>query len=148
MDRAALDVALDVGLSVGGWCPKGRLSEDGPIPGRYPLAETKTAAYDERTELNVRDSDATLVITRGTPTGGTAYTITMADKWNRPCRVVDLDEPLDKVEVVRWLSQYGSGVLNVAGPRESTVPGIYAEASAALVALLEEVGSTSDADLA
>ena len=37
VDRVALDVSLELGIPCGGWCPKGRKAEDGPIPERYPL---------------------------------------------------------------------------------------------------------------
>jgi hypothetical protein len=65
VDRAALDAALALGLPIGGWCPLGRRTEDGPVPDRYPLRETPSADYAERTEWNVRDSDATLILHRG-----------------------------------------------------------------------------------
>ena len=68
VDRAALDVAMEFGLACGGWCPRGRRAEDGPITHRYPLAETAGWDYAERTGLNVRDSDGTLVLSRGAPT--------------------------------------------------------------------------------
>ena len=67
VDRAALDVALDLSLPCGGWCPKGRKAEDGPIAAHYPLTETPLDSYPQRTEWNVRDSDGTLVLTRGKP---------------------------------------------------------------------------------
>lgn len=146
MDRAALDIALARGLPAGGWCPKKRLAEDGPIPSRYPLKETRTTAYRERTELNVRDSDATLIITRGPATGGTAKTIDMAGKWKRPLHVIDLAARVDLSEAIRWLETHAVATLNVAGPRERTVPGIYAEASEALVKLLEKKDLESHAD--
>jgi len=136
VDRAALDAGLAMGVPVGGWCPRGRLAEDGTIPPRYPLKETDTAEYEQRTELNVRDSGATLIITRGTPTGGTAYTVDMAAKWDRPCMVVDLADGADIPEIVRWLEAQGIATLNVAGPRESSMPRIHDEAYALLAALL------------
>src|SRR6266571_9073801 len=71
VDRAALDVALELGIPCGGWCPRGRRAEDGIIPERYPLIETPTTAYPQRTERNVRDSDGTLVLTVGRADGGT-----------------------------------------------------------------------------
>jgi len=64
VDRAALDVASELGLPCGGWCPQGRKAEDGPLVSRYPLKETPSADYFQRTEWNVRDSDGTLVLTR------------------------------------------------------------------------------------
>src|SRR5438445_1429872 len=85
VDRAALDVALELGVPAGGWCPKGRKAEDGSLAPRYPLTETPSEEYWQRTEWNVRDSDGTLVLTRGAPTEGTAYTIEVAKKLGKPC---------------------------------------------------------------
>ena len=133
VDRAALDVALDVGLACGGWCPLGRIAEDGIIARAYPLRETETADYAERTRLNVRDSDATLVLTRGRPSGGTALTLGFARRQDRPSLVVDLGA---SEGAGAWIVAEGIATLNVAGPRESTAPGIYAEASAFLRELL------------
>ena len=62
VDRAALDAALAAGLPIGGWCPKGRLAEDGVIPLRYPLQETPSQQYAQRTRWNVRDADGTLIL--------------------------------------------------------------------------------------
>src|SRR5437870_9182944 len=90
VDRAALDVALELGLPCGGWCPKRRRAEDGPIPERYPLTETSSRAYPQRTRCNVLDSDGTLILTRGRPTGGTALTIQIAAESGKPYFVVDL----------------------------------------------------------
>ncbi|PSQ85488.1 MAG: molybdenum cofactor carrier, partial [Bacteroidetes bacterium QH_2_63_10] len=78
VDRAALDAALAFNVPVGGWCPKGRRAEDGQIPDRYPLEETPSEAYEQRTAWNVRDSDGTLIITDGSLEGGTALTMTEA----------------------------------------------------------------------
>lgn len=129
-DRAALDVALELGITIGGWVPRDRRAEDGIVPSRYiGLEETETRNYAERTRRNVRDSDATLVMTFGTPTGGTALTIGIAGKIGRPCLVVDLADmdPEHAVATVRaWLDQAGPRVLNVAGPRASKEPMIAA----------------------
>jgi hypothetical protein len=125
-----------VGVAVGGWCPRGRRAEDGPIPNRYPLRETPTPVYAQRTAWNVRDADATLVLTRGVPTGGTATTIDVARDLGKPLRIVDLAASDEVEPVVAWLRSNDVGVLNVAGPRESTVPGIYAEAQRFVMSLL------------
>src|SRR5437870_10377236 len=85
VDRAALDVALELGLPCGGWCPRGRRAEDGPIPERYPLQEMKSPAYPPRTARNVRDSDGTVILTRGQPDRGTALTIELAERYRKPC---------------------------------------------------------------
>lgn len=85
VDRAALDVALQLGMPCGGWCPKDRKAEDGLIAPCYPLRETPSDDYAQRTEWNVRDSDGTLVLTIGPPTEGTAFTVTVAARLKKPC---------------------------------------------------------------
>lgn len=137
VDRAALDVALALDLPVRGWCPAGRWAEDGTIPERYPLRETPSAGVDQRTEWNVRDSDGTLVLTRGEPAGGTLLTIDLAQRMNRPVFVADVDHPPAADAVRAWVAAMGIRTLNVAGPRESEAPGIGAAAEAVLRRVLE-----------
>ncbi len=127
VDRAALDVGLGAGLFIGGWCPKGRRAEDGIIPTRYPLQETPSPRYSQRTKWNVRDTDGTLILTHVHSTGGTALTICTARHLHKPHLVIDLTTSPDPRAIASWLSQTGITVLNVAGPRESTHPGIYHE---------------------
>lgn len=140
VDRAALDVALELGLPCGGWCPKGRKAEDGPIALRYPLKETPSEDYAQRTIWNVRDSDGTLVLTRGQPTEGTALTIEVAERQGKPHLVMDLDEQPVRASVQAWVTTHRIRVLNVAGPREEKSPGIYAQASQFLRRLLSPDG--------
>jgi hypothetical protein len=128
-DRAALDVAVDRGLPYGGWCPAGGWAEDlTTAPGllrAYPaLEEAPTADPDVRTRWNVRDSDATLVVRDpGTPSPGTDLTVAAAIELGRPLLVTAGDAD----EVVAWLRGLeGLLALDVAGPRESEQPGVYA----------------------
>lgn len=119
VDRAALDAAVDLGIPAGGWCPRDRLAEDGPIAAAYPLTETPSRDYAERTEWNVRDSDGTLILTLGEPSGGTAYTIAMTKKHGRPCHIVDLADGSGGGDTAEWMRAHAIAVLNVAGPRAS-----------------------------
>jgi hypothetical protein len=128
VDRAGLDVAMALGLDCGGWCPKGRRAEDGVIPAHYVLRETPSADYRQRTEWNVRDSDATLILTRGEPAGGTALTQRLAVAWRKPCLIVDLQTDPAPRTVRSWLATHSVAVLNIAGPRESGCPGISSQA--------------------
>ncbi len=125
VDRAALDAALELGIPCGGWCPRGRRAEDGVIPDRYPLQETSSPAYPMRTEMNVEDSDGTLILTRGWLSGGTLLTLKLARKHRKPHILVDLTQETDVLNVREWRRKNQVGVLNVAGPRESEAPGIY-----------------------
>jgi hypothetical protein len=126
-DRAALDFAIARGIPHGGWCPHGRLAEDGPIPGRYQLSETPTSDYSQRTEWNLRDSDATVIFSvAATLTGGSRDTAELADKYRRPCLHVsrERDGKAATRKLLDFLSGHEIRVLNVAGPRLSEEPGV------------------------
>ncbi len=129
-------MALELGIGCGGWCPRGRAAEDGPIAARYPLRETPSSAYVQRTGWNVRDSGATLVLVRGRPAGGTRLAINAAERHGKPCRVVVLGGPERPADVAAWLGRAQVRTLNVAGPRESEAPGIGADAAVFLRELL------------
>jgi len=135
VDRAALEAARAAGLDHGGWCPRGRWAEDGPIPSIYPLRETPEADPAQRTTWNVRDSDATLALVRGEALGGTALAIAHAEALGRPLLVIDLEAQPRAQDVLRWLREERVATLHVAGPRESEAPGIHAQALALLRAV-------------
>ena len=130
VDRAALDFALNNKIICGGWCPKDRLAEDGRIPEKYPLQEASAKSYSWRTELNVRDSDATLVISSGIIKNGTELTIKMAESMRKPLLIIDLDrnDKFLEEKFNNWLAENNVEILNIAGPRESSNPGIYDKA--------------------
>jgi len=137
VDRAALAVAVFLGIPHGGWCPLGRRAEDGTIPTCYDMQETDSPNYAVRTLQNVLDSDGTLVLTRGNISGGTGLTITLARRHHRHLRVVDLTDEHDYPDLQNWLIANQIRVLNVAGPRESTEPDITAEAEQFLTNCLQ-----------
>ena len=128
-DRAALDFALHAGIECGGWVPKGRMAEDGIIPARYPnLLETDSEDPKMRTELNVRDSDGTLLVTRGIPGGGSAFTLEFATRLGKPLLRVDLERESSELatgRVLLWVYDVHPSTLNVAGSRDSEDPEIY-----------------------
>jgi hypothetical protein len=140
VDRGALDAALALsakqGLVVGGWCPRGRRAEDGVIDARYPLTETPSADPAQRTEWNVRDADATLILSRCPLAGGTALTAALADRLGKPLLCIDPSAPDALTRVDEWLRANSVRELNVAGPRESQAPGIAAETRALISRLL------------
>lgn len=144
-DRAALDVALAWGLECGGWVPLGRMAEDGVIPGHYPnLRETETAETAVRTERNVRDSDGTLILSHGGLSGGSLHTQQLAHRLGRPTLHIDLERTDGAGAVATaaaWLQESGIGVLNVAGPRASRDPDIYAATLIVLSGVLGRVGA-------
>ena len=130
VDRAALDVALEMSVRIGGWCPKGRRAEDGVIAERYVLKETVTTDYATRTAWNVRDSDATLILNIGELYGGTQLTIEYAQSYNKPHFLVQLDcqqtsKQQQLAAVESWLEKENIACLNIAGPRASKQSGVY-----------------------
>jgi hypothetical protein len=127
VDRAALDFAIRHGFEHGGWCPRGRLAEDGVIPPVYQLRETDSAEYDERTEKNVLDSDATLIVARSRElSGGTAFTKTCAEQHGCPLLVICKPDGVSPgaAALSKFLKRNKVQTLNVAGPRESQAPGL------------------------
>lgn len=139
VDRAALDAARGAGTPCGGWCPRGRRAEDGPIPPGYPLAETATADYRERTHANVALADATLVVAFGEPHGGTALTIAYCRDLGRPWLVLDAARtPVADAasRAAAFVRTHDVAVLNVAGPRASSEPRAYGYAHVLVSALL------------
>jgi hypothetical protein len=128
VDRAALDAAIKLSIDHGGWIPKGRLTESGPLPSEYRLKETKSGSYAERTEKNVLDADATLIISRGPLSGGSEYTREMAVKHQRPWLHIDLSgqAAFQAASVINsWIMHKKIEILNVAGPRASKDAKIY-----------------------
>lgn len=127
-DQAALDVALKLGIPHGGWVPKGRLTEAGPLNGKYQLQEMENANYNQRTAQNVIDSDGTLIISHGTLTGGSEFTREMAVYHNRPWLHIDLNTTIAfqaAQQISSWIKEHDIQVLNVAGSRASKDPKIY-----------------------
>lgn len=141
VDRAALDVAMRLGIAHGGWVPKGRLAEDGPLPSYYQVEEMPTEEYAARTEKNVLAADGTLIISRGQPTGGTDYTRRMALKHGKQLLHIDLtlnQQPSTAGSLIAsWIQMNRIEILNVAGPRESGDPQIYSEAATILAHALQ-----------
>jgi len=150
VDRAALDAAIENGIDYGGWCPKDGWAEDLPEPpgllANYPkLKATPLADPAQRTEWNVRDADAcVIVIDAGgiDVSAGTALAQDLAHRYRRPLFVVDLAKPDMLKHAGLWLrvqrARHGDDLkLAVGGPRESEVPGIYARAVEFIAALLD-----------
>lgn len=139
VDRGALDAAMELGLWHGGFCPKGRKSESGPIPRKYKLKEHDSEEYAVRTRANVHDADATLIIHAGMATigPGTKLTATLASKSGRPELRLDIRVGDAHERLKRFLRGAQIGTLNVAGPRESRAPGIEARVRDFLVKALD-----------
>ncbi len=132
-DRAALDFALARGLPHGGWCPRGRDAEDGPLPDRYALRETPAADPAQRTEWNVRDSDGTVIFSLSPRlSGGTAWTAECARRLGRPLLHLTPAGAGPARELAEFLAAHRIAVLNVAGPRASEEPAVAAFVAAVL----------------
>ena len=152
VDRAALEVAMFLNIPHGGWCPKGRRAEDGPIPAIFQLAETSSFNYAVRTEKNVVDSDGTLILFRNLITRGTGLTVKFAQRHKRPHLCVDLasfdidDEEATEEsasKILDWLTVENINVLNVAGPRESTTPKINSQSHTLLLNTFADIQVSS-----
>jgi len=137
VDRAALDAAIECNVPHGGWCPKGRIAHDGPIPLRYNLQETTSKAYPPRTALNIRDADGTLILHDGSFSRGTRLTMRLAK--DKPNLVIRFDEWLMLAKICDWILAYDIRVLNVAGPSEKESNVIYKKARYILTQVFNRV---------
>lgn len=137
VDQAALAAAQRAGLACGGWCPPGRVCEAGVIPSYFPLQETPAERSPEapdiprsqRTQWNVRDSDATLILHPPTEHAdpGTDWTASCAARYGRPLLICGPADPDVATRIRQWLAAHSVRTLNIAGPSEGTVPGIGAQ---------------------
>ena len=128
VDRAALDVAIELSIPHGGWIPKDRKTEDGKLPDKYRLKEMPTSSYAERTVQNAIDSEGTLLLFRGTLAGGSELTHKTAILHDRPCLHIDLGtmNALQAVKTIHsWIVRHRIEILNIAGPRVSEDSEIY-----------------------
>ncbi len=154
VDQAGLRAAQSCGLECGGWCPPGRLCESGLISSIFPLKETpeerSADAPDiprsQRTEWNVRDSDATLILwpkLRVEQGQGTEWTIRCAARYGRSLLLCDPEDPMVPAIIMQWLREKSVHTLNVAGPSESACPGIGAQSYSILLRVLSQGGEDS-----
>jgi Circularly permutated YpsA SLOG family len=142
VDRAALDFAMAQEVPHGGWAPSGRQAEDGKIPLKYQLSELADGGYRQRNKRNVKDSDGTLIINAGPLEGGSMTTREFAVRLGKPCFVAQTDQgDLQEaaVQISLWIRTHSIRTLNIAGPRESKRPGMYAKTLELLIA----IGDTS-----
>jgi len=134
VDQAALRAAIALGIPVDGWCPPGRICEDGIIPEEFPLKETPVERSEEapeiprslRTQWNVRDSDGILILTKSVVSldPGTNFARQCCLRSEKPYTIEDPSDPLSLERSRKWLESNSIAVLNVAGPSEKTTPGI------------------------
>jgi hypothetical protein len=129
VDRAALDFAMSAGIPCGGWCPLGRRAEDGPIPLKYPLKETLSDYYRDRTTRNVQDSDGTIIFISGSIElePGSVLTLQLCRMNERPNLLINL--AVDTIEnaaklVQEFMGKHKIKILNIAGSRASVSPSI------------------------
>ncbi|HKJ63862.1 MAG TPA: putative molybdenum carrier protein [Desulfopila sp.] len=138
VDQAALDAAMEVGVAYGGWLPAGRRTERGPLPQRYyHMQELPTDSYPERTRKNIENADATLIVSRGGLTGGSALTAKIAGEMDKPCLHMDLELSAGcaATHIEQWLCRHQPEILNIAGPRASSDAAIYDQ----VLALIKEI---------
>jgi hypothetical protein len=135
-----MDAATDSGIACGGRCPADRAAEDGLVPERYPVTPLPVGGYDERTRRNVADSDGTVIIALGPPTGGSETTRLAALEMGKPLLVIDASTTKEAAaKIAQFVRSHDLHVLNVAGPRLGEQPAIGGYVYAAIRAAIDEL---------
>jgi len=146
VDRGALRAALDRDAPCGGWCPEGRLAEDGTIPAVYPVRPLPGGGYAARSRRNVEDSDGTAIVYNGDLEGGTRLTVTACEAASKPRVLIDtrvLGQPEAVQALLAFIARNDIRTLNVAGPRASKWPEAHDVALSLLSAVLAELESAA-----
>lgn len=141
VDRGILDACLDKKFACGGWCPKGRRAEDGVIPKKYPLSETKSSEYSVRTHRNVEEADGTIIIFDPAHSAGTQLTADVACQLKKPLRTINAETPINNILIWMYLNKIR--ILNIAGPRESEVLGSSTAAYQIISQLIDAIRKTT-----
>ena len=142
VDIAAVDAAIERGFSYGGTVPKNRRIEKGTLDKKYTcFKESTSGKYEVRTKQNIEDAHGTLILTKGVPTGGTLLTIKYAERINKPHLIINpyLDRQVIVKMILRFIVNNGTIILNVAGPRESKIPGIYEQSKSVMLDVLARI---------
>ena len=121
VDRAALDIAIELGIPYSGFCPKGRRAEDGIIPSKYDLIEIDSIEYTDRTIKNIECSEGTLILHIDIISNGTALTKEYCIQKDIPVMKINIlgEKKLSRLNFIHWLRENSIDILNIAGPRES-----------------------------
>jgi len=147
VDRGALDAALAIGVECGGWCPSGRLAEDGRIPKRYPLSELESRNYRDRTLQNVIDSDGTVIFYFGIMEGGTKLTSIFCKNQHKPYLCFDATKICEQqaTELIHTFTlKYRINELNIAGPRASKIKNAHKYTMSTIAAFLQKTTTVND----
>lgn len=147
VDRGALDAALDAGFGCGGWCPQGRMAEDGEIPARYVMDELVGSGYEKRTLQNVLDSDGTAILYFGVLEGGTLQTKEYCVSHGKLVELIDASRATPDEAAARigqFIRKNGISVLNIAGPRASKQPAAYDYARATIALVISAATASRD----
>ena len=143
VDMAALVAAKEAGINTGGHMPAGFTNHDGKHPEYaklYGMEETFSIAYQPRTALNVKNSDATIRIAANFDSSGELFTLKMINQYNKPYFDVSVfNESINPVDVAKWIFDNNFKVINIAGNSERTCPNIGDFAKAFVASMVEEL---------
>jgi hypothetical protein len=139
-DMGGLLAAKQMGITTGGYIPKGCITEDGPRPAiakHFNLTETSTSRYEPRTYANAKLGDGTIRFATDWYSAGEICTLEAIEKYSKPYIDIDPTNPRPVSEVEKWIKDNNIKVLNVAGNRESKSPGICKFTREYIVKLIE-----------
>lgn len=123
-DQAGLVAAKKCGIVIGGTAPPNFMTDNGSmeILKEFGLVEGEPdpRIYPKRTIKNAQDADGTVWFGKETSPGG-RLTLGNICQNNKPTPCIN---PKDHIQLAKWIIENNIQILNVAGNRERTNPGI------------------------
>jgi hypothetical protein len=131
VELAGLDVAVKLGITHGGWAPRGMRNEQGPLPERYDLQEVPALGFKHAMKQNIMNSDGTLLVTRGRKTDETRFAVETTLSHQRQLLHLDLSQysSFEAASLASsWISLQRIRVLFITGPSAERDPRLYHQA--------------------
>ena len=92
VELAAMDLALRLGISCGGWTPRKVSVSQVNFIKKYNLRTTAAIGYQQSVENNIQESNGLLLISRGEKTPKAQYAVRMALKHHKQLLHIDLHQ--------------------------------------------------------
>ena len=123
VDRMALELAKEMGITTGGYAPKGYLTENGPDLSlkEFGLEETETESYPYRTKKNLLLASGTILFGDINSRGSQLVIKYCTTRFHPFIINPTSGEIIDYINNLKELNKDDNVILNIAGNRGSKI---------------------------